>query len=403
MRSRLLLLALPAVVACASSAPRSGYESSSDADDLTPLLPPPPRVESEGADAPRAVSISLSGTVYAPNAALPIANTLVYLTPEEPAPLPEGAYCDACVPLDPGSFAISAPDGSFAISTELPEGDAFLVVQKGQFRRVRKIRIDGPGALDVDRRHLVLPARSSRDKGDTIPKMVILKDSADYDKIDESLTKLGIREFEVRDDRALLDDASALMSYQVVFIPCGHRDDPRASSPEVIENLRAFVAAGGKLYVTDWSYEFVRRPFPGLVTWERETDRLGSAATGTKWEAPAVVEDEGLAAWLRATGDASFTIEGNWTTIASVDEVEDRDARGGPTVIRPKVWVAADKEGRVYPTTVSFASQCGRVLYSTYHTESDFGGTSELLAQEKALLYSVLEIGVCSGPSGVVK
>ena len=51
------------------------------------------------------------------------------------------------------------------------------------------------------------------------------------------------------------------------------------------------------------------------------------------------------------------------------------------------------------PTTVSFENQCGRVLFSTYHTEnSTFGtGSSTLTAQEKALLYVLLEVGVCVG------
>ena len=47
------------------------------------------------------------------------------------------------------------------------------------------------------------------------------------------------------------------------------------------------------------------------------------------------------------------------------------------------------------PSTVSFDSQCGRVLFSTYHAEG--GETDALLAQEKALLFILLEVGVCVG------
>ena len=47
------------------------------------------------------------------------------------------------------------------------------------------------------------------------------------------------------------------------------------------------------------------------------------------------------------------------------------------------------------PATVSFEQKCGRVLFSTYHTEGD--NNSKLLAQEKALLYILLEVGVCVG------
>ncbi len=44
---------------------------------------------------------------------------------------------------------------------------------------------------------------------------------------------------------------------------------------------------------------------------------------------------------------------------------------------------------------MSFDQQCGRVLYSTYHAEGDVD--SALLAQEKALLFILLEVGVCIG------
>ena len=59
------------------------------------------------------------------------------------------------------------------------------------------------------------------------------------------------------------------------------------------------------------------------------------------------------------------------------------------------------------PATVSFQWGCGRALFSTYHTETGGGGglfgggvvdDSELLPQEKALLYTVLEVVLCIGP-----
>jgi hypothetical protein len=50
---------------------------------------------------------------------------------------------------------------------------------------------------------------------------------------------------------------------------------------------------------------------------------------------------------------------------------------------------------------VSFERGCGRVLYSTYHTEADKGSTTELLTQEKALLYILLEVAVCVAPPDI--
>lgn len=343
------------------------------------------------------VGVSLSGTVKAPNGKMPMANTLVYVTAIEPAEIPKGVYCDECVSLENGSFATSGADGTFEINTDLPVGDAWVVVQKGQFRRVRKVTIgEQGGEIDVDKDAFTLPGKGAPTKGDTVPTMVVLKDSMDFDKIDESLEKLGITDFEIKDDRKLLEDEAELMKYQVVFIPCGSKSDPEVTSETAKTNLQNFVNAGGKLYVTDWSYEFVRQPFPGFVTWDKETATIGSAATGSVWEAPAAAADTGLGDWLAATGDETFSVEGNYTTILSVNTMPGVDPKGEPKDIEPKVWVTATKtNGESYPTTVSFENQCGRVLFSTYHTEPDFGGSTTLHAQEKALLYVLLEVGVC--------
>ena len=71
------------------------------------------------------------------------------------------------------------------------------------------------------------------------------------------------------------------------------------------------------------------------------------------------------------------------------------DATGKPVTITPKVWMTSQVGGAALPATVSFEQTCGRVLVSSYHCEGDDG--SKLLAQEKALLYTLLEVGVCVG------
>jgi hypothetical protein len=397
MRARALAVSIGLVfcglAASCSSTKRDAFTEPPPAD---PAVAPPTAPELGGEDN-RAVAVTLKGTVYAPNGSLPLSNALVYYTSTAPDAIPDGAYCDQCVTLEDGTFAVSAPDGSFELSTEIPKGERFLVVQKGQFRRVRPLDVDAEGTIEVPKDDTTLPGKADPAKGDDVPKMLVLKDDMDFDHIDESLTKLGITGFEVRTDRSVLDDLAELMKYHVVFIPCGDQADPHATSPQSKDDLQQFVQAGGKLYVTDWSYEFVRQPFPGYLAWDRETASIGSAATGDEWDAPATATDDGLASWLAATGDASFEVQGNWTTIRAVSTQEGVDPDGNPVDIEPKVWVTATKDGHQVPTTVSFEDQCGRVLFSTYHTESGFGGSTTLLAQEKALLYVLLEVGVCVG------
>ncbi|MDB4947075.1 MAG: Tryptophan synthase alpha chain [Labilithrix sp.] len=391
------------VVACSSSSSREGFPDnpSGAGDASTPVVP------SLGEAGVPAVDVNVSGTVYAPNGSLPLSNTLVYMTKDEPGAIPEGAYCDTCVTLPENTFAYSAPDGTFAFTTTLPVGDAYLVVQKGQFRRVRKIKIKEGGDLSLEKADTTLPGRSDVSKGDDVPHMAILKDSTDFDAIDESLQKLGITDLHIENDHSMLENLAELMKYHIVFIPCGSKSDKYMTSDTAKANLQAFVAAGGKLYVTDWSYEFVRQPFPGYISWDAESATIGSAATLDEWDAPATAADQGLGDWLAATGDATFEVKGNWTSISGLNVVPSKDVNGDPVDVTPKVWVTAVKDGsgQERPTTVSFENQCGRVLFSTYHTEAATGGGGGfgLLAQEKALLYVLLEVGVCVGPTGGVK
>lgn len=407
MRVRQLVLSLAPlallVAACSSSSSRGGFDDApapaAGAEAGTPQL-------GDNTDH-RSVSVSFSGTVLAPNGTLPLSNALVYATQQAPAPIPAGAYCDECVTLPEGTFAISAADGTFAFTTDLPKGKAWLVVQKGQFRRVRPITVDQEGAIAISKDDTTIPSRSDSAKGDDIPKMVILKDDTDFDRIDDSLGKLGLPGVEVRTDRSLLKNKAELMKYHVVFIPCGSSDDAMTTDPEAKANLDEFVQAGGKLYVTDWSYEFVRQPFPGFLDWAEQTATVGSAASGNEWDAPATAADTGLGDWLTATGDATFEVKGNWTKITSVNTRPGLDEKGNAVDVTPKVWVTAQNgtSSAATPTTVSFQNKCGRVLFSTYHTESGVGGGggTALLAQEKALLYVLLEVGVCVGDRPGVK
>jgi hypothetical protein len=75
---------------------------------------------------------------------------------------------------------------------------------------------------------------------------------------------------------------------------------------------------------------------------------------------------------------------------------------GGQTkTVTPRVWMSGSKAGTAKkPATVSFEYGCGRVLFSTYHTEPS---SLMLTPQERALLGVLLEVNVCNGsPTGVV-
>lgn len=343
----------------------------------------------------------LTGRVLAPEGSIGISGALVYLTKVAPEPIPDGVYCDRCVELDAGTaYALSGPDGTFTLPSYWT-GAGYLVTQKGQFRRVRPIEVAG-GDQPLDQTLTMLPGAMDKANGDDIPKMVVRV--GQWDKIEDSLIKLGLGydgspSFTLQNGSAFLSDYDELAKYHVLFVPCSGSsgtdcNDFTSADATVKENLQKWVRAGGKLYVTDYSYDFVRQPFPGFVDWSEQTSEVGSACLSGSYDAPAIVEDEGLEAWLTANGITDFVTEASWTQIEQVNTQPGPDVDGNTVNITPKVWVSGNTGSGVHPTTISFEQQCGRVLFSTYHTE---GNGTGFLPQEKALLYVLLEVAVCVG------
>ena len=350
----------------------------------------------------------LTGTVLAPEGTIPISGALVYLTSDTPEPIPQQVFCDKCIELPPDvPYTLSAADGSFTLDTYY-SGELNLVVQKGAFRRVRSITVSA-GSQSVDPSFTTLPMATDAAAGDFIPKMAVL--DGIYDDIEDSLAKLGLGQvdsfgdlisgtesFDLFDGSArnnFLTDYSQLSQYHIVYFPCATSwPDNNLSDPTVIDNLINYMNAGGRLYVTDYSYDVLRRARAEPITWEGDNGSFGSAESGY-YDAPATAADPDLAAWLSAQGINGFTAEANWTIISSVNNYDAPDENGANMTFTPTTWVTGDVPGSGNrPLTVSYQHGCGRALFSTYHTES---GSDTLLVQERALLYIILEVAVCIG------
>jgi hypothetical protein len=396
------------------------------------VIPDGDPLEVGGGDASFTPVATLKGKVLAPEGTIPISGALVYVAFSPPASIPDGVYCDECVKLESGTpYTFSNADGTFALPVPTL-GQQYLIVQKGQFRRYRQINVTA-GDFPVPAVNTTFPKKIDAANGDSIPKMALVNGA--WDKIELSLAGLGLGtvvnggglagkyvdkttapyDFYYGDPIALdpsskgskgsytkiLNDYSVLSKYHIVFLPCSWSDSTTcytsqpSTNSTVKQNLINFVKAGGKLYATDYSYEFVRQIFPGYVDWQQQTTAVGSACLTGAWSSPATSPDKGLTDWLAAQSITSFNVEQNWTALKGVHTQATVDQKGNPISETPKIWVNATSTGYgTIPTTVSFQQQCGRVLYSTYHTE---GTSAGLLPQERALLYILLEVGVCLG------
>jgi hypothetical protein len=370
----------------------------------------------------------LKGKVVAPEGTIPIAGALVYLSPSPPPAIPDHVYCDQCVHLDAGiPYTTTKPDGTFDLGTGV--GPGYLVVQKGAFRRVRPITV-AAGDQDVPKDMTTMPPKTDKANGDDVPKIAVVLGA--WDPIEVVLARMGLEAkitqdflgkaqvlsadaigFDVYglhglgeqaphpDPNVLLTTPSEIEKYHMVFIPCSGSSnvgDPGSGpacsgvfNPAATTALQGFVKKGGKVYSSDWSYEYVRQVFPGFVSWEGETSQLGSACQSGGGDQAAPPVDADLAAWLAAQGQTLDTVKDAWTYISDVHQTADTDANGNPVMETPKVWVHADSQ----PATTSFKHGCGRVLYTTYHTQPTNGTSGPLEPQALALLYLVLEVGVC--------
>jgi hypothetical protein len=299
----------------------------------------------------------LSGTVWAPNGELPIAGAAVYVTDTPPEPVPALVYCLDCIELtcdDP--YAITGPDGSFSLETYARSG--WLVVQKGQFRRVTALDVDA-GETALAGELTTLPDHNDPDAGLTIPRIALAL--GDHDRLEHALGKLGLGQteisgyeeelvpgtepFDVWDNSEqhdfpgslgtfdqLVSSPVLLEQYQVIFVPCSMQagEYPAAlDDPQVIANIQDWVAQGGKWYVTDWSGEAIDRPFAQYQTfWKRQDSTSIERWQDQDWldlghyDPLATVLDPDLLAWLSALPPA----------LADINPLNDPDLDAFPTL-----------------------------------------------------------------------
>lgn len=407
----------------------------------------------------------IRGTVWAPGNApgmvpagheIPVSAAHVYLGTSSPPPIPQEAHCDACTQLG-GIFTDAR--GAFSLQGIVP-GTYWLVIQKGQFRRERQVTVAAGEVLDLSTAESTLPSVHDPQGGLWVPRIALA--SGVFDDMQDILGKMGLGEvdasgkfiaasaagnFDVYANGGdidgvalgsltqLVSNLETMLRYHIIFIPCaGSLHTAALNNQNVLMNIRQYVAAGGKLYVTDWSGEWADNVFPAQITfydglfgsvdtppeaWDPvnqvwNTSMFGDADGSPSYTSEhAEATDLDLYAWLDgqrgplARGGegifsaSDFVITGNWNHIEQLTTVVvGTDADGNPVEDTPRTYIVGDDglPGGKKPLTVTFEPVgCGRVLYSTYHTTE--GTHVGLVPQERALLYLIMEIGLCKeGP-----
>ena len=443
---------------------------------------------------------TLSGRVFTPagTSGDPVYNALVFI-PNGPLPAlpPDGPSCDRCTPMAPEQVvvgALSGPDGSFVISGA-PTGDNIpLVVQLGKWRRQITVNIDKPCADNPLTDGMVrLPRNQSEGN---IPLTAVTTGASDA--LECVLRKMGIdaSEFTLpsgsgririyRENGASLssgttpdattlwdgtgakggsgtDGQPGLASYDMVLLPCPG-DLPRSAggppsraaddyyTPTGLQNLVDYTAAGGRVFVTHYSWVWVaptRTKFPPVANWSlastqevQETRYYpggGSSNPPSYLAVPAQVNTSfakgaGFAEWLVNIGAGTLANGVTSINLNNVIHVADSVIEGAATAPVSQAWLTSPLAWRQYAGNSAYTctdadhpsgtcmqhqfaheftfntpvgspsdQQCGRVVYSGFHVNQPSTGTTPeyctgtMTAQEKVLEFMILDLASCIG------
>lgn len=204
-----------------------------------------------------------------------------------------------------------------------------------------------------------------------------------------------------------------IFDYDIVFINCGAEETNAfefALDPEdetTITTLQAYVSGGGRLYATDWAYDYVEQAFPGYLDFYPEVDdgseaeALDDAQQGLSGIVveDAAILDTGLTDFLANSvcdamddgnclnADGSLYIEGflsGWAILNGAHET----ATGVTLYVQGSVTSDGDN-WFTKPLTAAFTFGSGQVFYSSYHSEET--GLTGFLPQERVMQYLIFE------------
>ena len=390
-------------------------------------------------------STNLTGQVFDPSGQVPLYNAVVYVPNGQVQPLPTGMTCDRCgspTSGDPLVSGLTDATGTFTLRN-VPAGTSFpLVMQIGKWRRV--VTIPAVTACTTTTLTDVNQQRLPRNRNEgNIPQLAIATGSADA--FECLLLKMGIdlAEFTRPENGGRVHmyttpngnplqlaggnppqtnlwlDAGTLAQYDVVLLPCegGEYRKPDAG----IQNLVDYTSAGGRLFVTHYSYVWTafNPPFNQVANWVPDKGQCCNPTSADNIP-------------FMATIDTSFpkgVAFQDWlSNVLALDNgklpvLESRDDVGAVNLDAGTRWVYGDNprnpttpvatEHLTWNTPVfpppqpdgDAGVQCGRVVFSDFHVTAAGRSSSNVFpdscrpgamtGQEKALVFMLFDVSSC--------
>jgi len=286
--------------------------------------------------------------------------------------------------------------------------------------------------LDVAQSLTTLPTDNSADGADRIPAYAVALNS--WDRSQDLLAKLGIADlnssgnvvfgtenFDIYNSdmtqtgypgvAEVYASLESMSQYHMIFMPCTSSTQKTItlSNDAKKQQIRQYVAGGGKYYGSCYAYDWVEQPFPAMIEFRGNDAQMGSATLGS-YNTNTLLPDEQMRDWMAVVAPASdpdhFQVTGAWVVAERVDNVDNgMGLEEDDGWVIPKVW-AWDKQPALgwncqginnwCPMTVTYNFGCGKVFFSAYHVVES-SSSQQIRPQEYVLLYLILEIGVCEG------
>ena len=200
-----------------------------------------------------------------------------------------------------------------------------------------------------------------------------------FDRIEQSLARMQLQNV-VKMEGVPLDlsqlwtveafgDFDALAEYDAVFVNCGvsEFDLVTGLSTGVKANIKRYVQEGGSIYVSDWAYDLIEQVWPEKINFLADDTKNSDAEHGEDGNYAMDVVEPGLAEY---EGADIVNIDFRFGNFAVISQVE----QGVTTYLRGDVNYRVN--GTVSnlpetPITVGFSDGLGRVIFTSFHQESN--------------------------------
>lgn len=385
---------------------------------------------------------SISGTVYAPNGALPLPNVEIYVPNTTPAAFvdgPNASRCDVAPSGHPIAATLSDANGHFTLGNVPATTNVPVVLLAGKWRRQITVAsvpqcTDTPLAADATR----LPRTHL--EGD-IPLTAIV--TGNSDSLECVMRKTGVADSEfgsnagtarfqlfVGNGASSIDGGTALASaadlwastgslsvYDQVMLACTGAQV--AAGQASIDSMKEYADAGGRVYLAHWQNLWIggsidhvslQGGWPTLATWNFNAATPSGTPTATV--NTSFVQGALFAQWLYAIGASatagSLVLSVPRQTAVSIDAAL---ARAWLALTTAENGASVPHFSFTTPTESAPDAQKGRVVFVDLHaTMADTSASgssfpsagchsfvSSIAPQEAALLYAAFDLQRCVG------